>query len=285
MKKILVMALATLLGCSLSAQDSNVIELINNKGSIEPMRDSWLIEETMAERTPELLRNLTKSDLKTVSEMMDAEIARMDNILQTRDIIIGKETKAARIEKKLKKHFKDPAVAMKCFEQAESIKNRAQMVQSIANACYGEQYHQMPKTDLKLFSYSSGNGFAGWRSSVELKRNADGNGGTLTYKEENIHRAPIEGQENENKPEQVNVDDSVFVKVYDLIKETQLYDEQNNYQPLYDVTDGTNWSLWMSFEGTYISTGGYMSGPNHYKGLNQILAYLKNLFGQPKAKE
>ena len=71
-------------------------------------------------------------------------------------------------------------------------------------------------------------------------------------------------------------------KVYNMIKEGGLYDEANYYEPYYDVTDGTNWSLWMSFEKTNLSTGGYMAGPNHHDALREILKYLNEIANPEK---
>ena len=76
------------------------------------------------------------------------------------------------------------------------------------------------------------------------------------------------------------MDDSVFVKVDNLIKEGHLYDEANYYHPYLDVTDGTNWSVWMCFGKTDISTGGYMAGPNHSNALREILKYLHDIIDE-----
>ena len=90
----------------------------------------------------------------------------------------------------------------------------------------------------------------------------------------------------------VSVDDSVFLKVYDMIKDGELYNEASFYQPLHDITDGTGWNLHMTFEGTekyrnsdkfrpvFLSTGGYMAGPEHHEALNNIIKYLGDLYKQ-----
>lgn len=287
MKKLLIMALATLFGCSLTAQDKSVIDMINQKGNIEPVE--WVLKnERNMEECLHKVDYLTQSDLDFLSEMMTKEISRMDNILKTRDLILGKEKKESKQEKRLKKYFTDTDKAKKCFAQAEEIKARANLLLEKAKLNKRRSYHAMPSGKLTAFQYSAGNGFAGWSSSVSLKKNKDGNGGTLTYDNRQRMRVIRDGQEEQEKPKTVNVEDSVFVKVYSIIKEGGLYDEQNNYQPLMDVTDGTNWSCWMNFEGNvYISTGGYMAGPNHQDALNDVLKYLKSVFDQiaPPEKE
>ena len=97
------MALATLFGCSLTAQDKSVIDMINQKGNIEPVE--WVLKnERNMEECLHKVDYLTQSDLDFLSEMMTKEISRMDNILKTRDLILGKEKKESKQEKRLKKY-------------------------------------------------------------------------------------------------------------------------------------------------------------------------------------
>ena len=282
MKKLMIMALATLFGTSILAQDQSVIDRINKKG-IEPSQMYWIKSN---ERTTEYLQrigNLTQSDLGYVSEMAEEEIAELDKVTETFNKIIGKEKKQSKIDKKLQKYFSDPQKAMAEFQKAVEMKARAQATLDAANANKGRVYNTMPIGMLKSFHYSAGNGFAGWRFSVELDRNKDGVGGVLKYENEQMRFRRED--DPEPKPRTANVDDSVFEKVYEMIKEGQLYDEANYYHPFMDVTDGTNWSLWMGFGNSHISTGGYMAGPNHYKALDEILKYLNSVYKQIHPEE
>ena len=221
---------------------------------------------------------LTKTDLDHLIDMAQKEIEYLDGILFTRKKIIGDEKRPSKIDKKLKKYFNDPANAMEIFRQAEEMKALAQAALNEAKANKDRVYNPMPDEKLTALHYSAGNGFAGWRVSIKLVRNKDGNGGTLKIEEKRM----IRQDESKPKPKTVDVDDSVFEKVYNMIKEGGLYDEANYYEPYYDVTDGTNWSLWMSFEKTNLSTGGYMAGPNHHEALREILKYLNEIANPEK---
>ena len=278
----MIMALAALFGTSLLAQDQGIIDRINNKG-IEPARMYWIKTNEMTTEYLQRVGGLTQSDLKIVSEMAEEEIADLNKVLETMDKIIGKEKKQAKIDKKLQKYFNDPQKAMAEFQKTVEMKARAQATLDAVNANKGRVYNSMPKEMLTGFHYSAGNGFAGWRFSVELDHNKDGNGGILKYVNEQM-RYRTEN-EPEPKPRTANVDDSVFVKVYNMIEEGKLYDENNYYHPFMDVTDGTNWSLWMAFGKEYLSTGGYMAGPNHHDALNEILKYLNEVYLQIHPEE
>ena len=278
----MIMALATLFGTSLLAQDQSVIDRINKKG-IEPSSMYWIKNNEMTTDYLQRISSLTQSDLGIVSEMAEEEIAELDKVIDTFNQIIGKEKKQSKIDKKLQKYFPDPQKAMAEYQKAVEMKARAQATLDAVNANKGRVYNTMPKEKLTNFHYSAGNGFAGWRFSVELNHNEDGNGGILKYENEQMRFRRED--DPEPKPRTANVDDSVFVKVYNMIEEGKLYDEAKSYHPFVDVTDGTSWSLWMSFEKTYISTGGYMAGPNHHKALDDILKYLNNVYKQIHPEE
>ena len=283
MKKILIMAFATLFGCSLLAQDQSVIDRIN-KNDIEPSNIMYWIKSN--EWTNDFLQKAdyyTQSDLNYVSEMAEEEIAELDKVIDTFNKIIGKEKKQAKIDKKLAKYFNDPAKAMEVYRQTLEMKARAEASLSAVNARKNRVYNTMPAGMLTSFQYSSGNGFAGWRFSVELTRNKDGNGGVLKFENEQMRFR--NENDPEPKPRTADVDNSVFEKVYEMIKEGQLYDEASYYHPFIDVTDGTSWSLWMGFGKERISTGGYMAGPNHLEALKDILNYLNDVYKQIHPEE
>lgn len=278
MKKILIMTLATLFGCGLLAQDQNVIDMINSNKGLKPVKLFWLENSNWTQQYMKRIEALTKTDLDHLIDMAQKEIEYLDGILFTRKKIIGDEKRPSKIDKKLKKYFNDPANAMEIFHQAEEMKALAQAALNEAKANKDRVYNPMPDEKLTALHYFSGNGFAGWRVSIKLVRNKDGNGGTLKIEEKRM----IRQDESQPKPKTVDVDDSVFEKVYNMIKEGGLYDEANYYEPYYEVTDGTNWSLWMSFEKTNLSTGGYMAGPNHHDALREILKYLNEIANPEK---
>ena len=278
MKKLLIMAIFSLLGCNILAQDQGVIDRIKKISVLEPVHMYCIKTDELTSEYLGRVSELPKSDLPYVIEMGEDEIKELDKILETRDKIIGKEKKESRKLKKLKKYFDDPQKAMDRFNEAEALKSRALAIISAAKFCENMVFNTMPKGKLLRLSYSAGNGYAGWRNQVELTRNKDGKGGVLKYEESNLRR--YREDQPEEKPKIANVDDSVFVKVYNIITEGQLYDEANYYQPFMDVTDGTSWSLSMKFEDASISTGGYMAGPNHRDALNAVLKYLNEVFRQ-----
>ena len=287
MKKILIMALASLFGlASLNAQDKEIVDLINKGGKIKPT--NFIFEQTYFDRMIATVPHLEIRDLEQVTKMAEEEIAMLDKILETKNAIIGDATKESKINKRLKKYFNDPAQALAFFSEAEMLKNNASKMLGMAKGTKESRGKgTMPQGRLLSFSFTSGNGFAGWRTEIRLSRD-DNNIGTLICETRQMLRRAEE--EKEAKP--VNVDDSVFVKVYNLIKEGELYNEAKDYQPLYDVTDGTNWGMSAMFEGTekyrnsdklrpvFMSTGGYMAGPDHSEALNSILTYLNKLFKQ-----
>ncbi|MBQ6310528.1 MAG: hypothetical protein IJK74_03160 [Bacteroidales bacterium] len=285
MKKLMIMALATLIGCNLLAQDKGIIDRINQKGlkAVEPKQMYWIKSNEMIAEYLGRVGNLTQSDLEIVSKMAEEEIAELDKILEVRDKIIGKEKKQSKIDKKLSKYFNDPQKAMETFLQTEEMKARAQATLGAVNSYKGRVYNTMPKNMLTSFHYSAGNGYAGWSFSVELNHNEDRVGGVLKY--ENKQMRFRKEDDPEPKPRIANVDDSVFVKVYNMIEEGKLYDEASYYHPFMDIMDGTGWSLRMGFGKEHISTGGYMAGPNHHEALNKILNYLNEVYKQIHPEE
>lgn len=279
------MALAALFGSNILAQDQSVIDRIN-KSEIKPSSLMyWISKDDWTNDFLKKVEYLTQSDLDYVSEMAEREIGQLDEVIKTMEKIIGYETKQSKIDKKLAKYFDDPAKAMEFYRQTVEMKARARASLSAVNAYKGRAYYPMPEEMLTSFHYSSGNGFAGWRVSIKLDHSKDASGGVLKFNEQRMMHSP-----DEQKPQErtANVDDSVFVKVDNLIKEGHLYDEANYYHPYLDVTDGTNWSVWMSFGKTSISTGGYMAGPNHSDALRGILKYLREVIDElcpPKKKD
>ncbi len=278
MKKVFIMTLLSLFSISLTAQNKEVIERINKGDEIK--RPQWIIQKESFDKIP----SLTNSELESLIQSTEAVIADMNQIIETRNIIIGNTTKEAKQLKKLQKYFNNPQQAQEYFAQAIAIKANVSQCLAVAKSYYNRTYRTaIPSGKLTRFSFSSGNGFAGWRRSIELVREKGQQNGTLVCSQTSMHRMESDKEEAIT----VNVGDSVFTKVYNMIKEGELYNEASHYQPLIFITDGTNWSLWMSFEKDYISTGGYMAGPNHAEALTAILKYLTGLYEElnPNKKE
>ena len=120
----MIMALATLFGTSLLAQDQSVIDRINKKG-IEPSSMYWIKNNEMTTDYLQRISSLTQSDLGIVSEMAEEEIAELDKVTETFNKIIGKEKKQSKINKKLQKYFSDPQKAMAEFQKTVEMKARA----------------------------------------------------------------------------------------------------------------------------------------------------------------
>lgn len=274
MKKVFIMTLLSFFAISLTAQNKDIIERIN-KGSKIERHQEWFRNKGTQQEIFEKIPSLTNSDLEYIIQNAEAIISDMDQIIETRNIIIGNTTKESKQLKKLQKYFNNPQQAMDYFAEAIAVKANALQWLSMAKSYYNRTYRTaIPSGKLIRFSFSSGNGFAGWRRSIELAREKGQQNGTLVCSQTNMHRNETDKEEAIT----VNVGDSVFTKVYNMIKEGELYNEASHYQPPMFITDGTSWSLWMSFEKEYISTGGYMAGPNHAEALSMILKYLTNLY-------
>lgn len=280
MKKILIMTIATLFGfCALNAQDQKLIDEIN-KGATLKSEMYWIENQRFLDDLLKRTSYLEDRDLEVLIKEAQKEVARMDQILATRDKIIGKEKKEARINKKLKKHFPEPEKALAYFQRAEEIRDKANMIRGTAQSSYGTGGTSMPEGKLIRFSYTSGNGFAGWGSEVELSRKENGEG-KLRYTEKNHNRTP----DLQTITEEVKVDDAVFDKVTEIIRNGQFYKIKKDYQPLHEIMDGTGWNMHIMFEKGDISSGGYMAGPDKGEVLSEILKYLRSVFVEIKEKK
>jgi hypothetical protein len=133
----------------------------------------------------------------------------------------------------------------------------------------------MPEGRLLSFSSSASNGFAGWRKELSLKRNADGQGGTLNLKEENHRHFEPDGPAPTDIT--VEVGDSVFQRVRDMVENGKFYEIAKSYQPDIPITDASSWSLYMKFEKGSISSSGYAAGPDHSDVLRAIEEYLESI--------
>ncbi|MBP5693268.1 MAG: hypothetical protein J6W86_06115 [Bacteroidales bacterium] len=292
MKRIFIMALASLFGIAcLNAQDKEIVDLINKGGKIKST--NFIFDQRYYDRMAATIPDLEIRDLDQVAKMAEEEIAMLDKILETKNAIIGDANKESKIKKRLKKYFNEPAQALAFFSEAEILKERAARFLGMANGTKESRGKKtMPEGRLLSFSYTAGNGFAGWSTECRLSRDENGKGTLKCETKQMIRMANEEPKE----AKAVEVDDSVFVKVYNMIKDGELYKESKNYQPLYDVTDGTGRNMGAVIEGTekyknsdklrpvFLSTGGYMSGPDHHEALFGILNYLQALYNELKDK-
>ena len=82
----------------------------------------------------------------------------------------------------------------------------------------------------------------------------------------------------EKEPKTVAVDDSVFVRVRDIVEQGELYDVGSRYMPDVDIMDASNWSMYFKFEKGVIDSDGYASGPDHRDTLGEVLRYLDGIY-------
>ena len=87
MGKLFFMAMAMLLGGSLMAQNRDVINEINQKGTVETKIIYITTDEWVSSITDEIAK-FNKEDLEFIAEQTEKEIARMDEILKVRSDII-----------------------------------------------------------------------------------------------------------------------------------------------------------------------------------------------------
>lgn len=224
------------------------------------------------------LRNLGDYSIPSINatrEMVAGEYQRAKEAEKVIKAICGRK-KGAKREAALASRFKDLERANRIVASVERITDDAPMVLSAIDR---ELKHRkpavMPGGRLVSFSSSAGNGFAGWRRELSLRRNDNGEGGMLTLKEENHrHYGPGAPAPTDTT---VQVVDTVFHRVRDMVESGKLYEIGKSYVPDIMITDATSWSLHIKFEEGTISSGGYASAPDHHEALNEIEKYLVSL--------
>lgn len=213
--------------------------------------------------------------LKDTRELVAKEYERAKVAKKVIDAICGKKQGAKR-EAALSNYFKDMERANRIVASVEQINDNAPMLLAVIDH---ELKHRkpavMPAGRLLSFSSSASNGFAGWCHEVSLERKADSESGTLNLKEKNFRNFEPDGP----APTDISVEvaDSVFQRVRDMVENGMLYEIGKTYQPDIMITDATSWSLYIRFEGGSISSSGYASGPDHHEALREIEAYLAGL--------
>lgn len=93
---------------------------------------------------------------------------------------------------------------------------------------------------------------------------------------------------NEGFPDEKELfidDHSVFDSLQAIILKHKIYKYHGHYQPRFDITDGTSWSLSVDYaSGKEISAGGYMAGPDGYwVAFNEIIRCLDQWKALPAA--
>lgn len=233
----------------------------------------WLDNHNAAEGYLRSIGDYSIPSLQSTRELLVEEQSKARVAKSVVDAICGKK-KGKKRQEALAKYFTDMERANSIVEAVERINADASM---LIGAIDYELKHRkpavMPSGQLLSFSSSAGNGFAGWRQELTLERKKAGEGGKLTLNEERFRGM---GPEDEGGPtsQTVEVADSVFQRVRDMVESGQLYDIGSNYMPDYFITDATSWSLYFKFEGGSISSSGYASGPDHGDALNEIQKYL-----------
>ena len=215
------MAIATLLGSSLWAQNKEVIDEINKKGTVETEIIYITTDEWVASISDEMAK-FNKEDLGFIAEQTEKEIARLDGILQTRSDIIKNETKPEKQLKKLGKYFTDLDKAAECFTKAETLKARALKVHDAAASYLNMVHNARPEGKLTHFTWFIKDSF-GSKRKVDLSRNDNGKA-QISYDDTEI----------------AIVDDSIFDTVDKMIKEGQLYDLVKQYSPIAILLDAND---------------------------------------------
>ncbi len=235
-------------------------------------RVQWLESHDAAVGFMRDLGSFSIPSLRSTRELLVDEQERVAKAKRVVDAICGRK-KGAKREAALAEHFADMERARRVVEAVERISADAPM---LIGAIDHETSHRkaavMPAGQLLAFSSSASNGFAGWSQELTLTRDKAGQGGTLTLNEDNFRSY---GPENAGpKRITVEVGDSVFQRVRDMVERGQLYDIGSRYMPDVFVTDASSWSLDFKLEGGSVASSGYACGPDHYETLNEIRKYL-----------
>ena len=270
MKTVMRVATALLLGTHMvSAQTREVVKELNSQGFWMPYT-KWLGSDQDMEQYLYSIGDYSPVTLQRTLEALADDEKRAGKMMAAyRDIVGKKMNKMAR--KRLENLFDDVEAALRAFDDASQAQRRAKTLRSRIEAELKTRPEAtMPAGRLNYFSYGTHNGFAASGFSVELQRNSDGHGGRL---ERQIEQRFV-SEEEPMKTETAAVGDEVLERVRQIIEQGGLYKVGRSYMPDYDVTDASNWSLSMHFEGTDINSSGYAVGPDYGDALSQVLKYL-----------
>lgn len=289
-KTLLLMAM---LSCCVQVawgQTKKMLELINSRGSYFPLMQ-WLEDESHAEGYIRQLHEFSPQSMRNTLEAVQEERKDAQTILIAREEILGaklvskldnkpKQKDLDKQDEILKERFNEVDRLKMAFDKAKTTDRLCEMLENAINSeLSSRQPATMPEGALRRFEYTTGNGYSGFHLEIFLGKKEGAN--VLRVEERHMRFEP-----DEKEPEvyDVVVDDSVFVKVRDMVEQGQLYDVGRWYMPDFMIFDASNWSFSISFEKGSISSSGYASGPDHSDTLGQINRYLKGLYDALKPK-
>lgn len=275
MKRILLtIVCAVALSLGAWAQVDDVVAKINEEGAWKP-KNSFLKDMNSTNNEIAHFAGSNPGLLKYILNEVREDSVYAQKILQARDEIIGKTKKVKKQNKLLGKYFNNVDQARQSFAQAEeTAKCFAHFSGALNGLMKGGPGGSMPSGALKYFYFSSSNGFAGYREEFSLNKT----GGKNILKVEITRRMHMPEDEGK-KTREIEVDDSVFQRVRDMVEEGKLYEVYREYHPEVMVTDATGWAMTIKFDGGEIRSTGYASGPDHRDTLNRILQYLAKVAG------
>ncbi len=234
----------------------------------------WLGDHNRVESYVKNVSRYSITSLKATRERVVEEQNRVQAPKKVIDAICGKNKGEKRLAA-LAEYFTDMERANRVIDEVERIyKDSQTLIDAIDYEVEHREPAVMPEGRLLSFSTSAGNGFAGWRRGLTLKRDENSESGTLTLKEER-RRGPRAGA---NTDTTIVVADSVFQRVRDMVESGKLYEIGKDYYPDFDITDASSWSLSIYFEKGDISSSGYAAGPDHSDVLTEIERYLAGMF-------
>ena len=277
MKKILTFLTSLPLLCilgiqTLSAQESDEWEQMKKTGWWFPF-SSFLEDDSHLESYIAQMGDYSVASLKSARDFAASDYERAQSLLAAKKKLYGNK-KGKKLDKALAKHFDNVDRVKVALSNAENVVKR---YKKLSKAVDSEIAHRpaavMPSGRLKSFNHVVSNGFAGFRQEITL----ESKGGKNTLNVENQRRLVPDDEQREPKGP-VEVDDSVFVRVRDMVEQGSLYDVGRYYSPAIMIMDASNWSMSIYFEGGSINSSGYADGPDHHETLNAILQYLSQLY-------
>ncbi len=285
MKKVFIMSLLALFSCIAFAQkpDAELIKRIENQNFYNP-HSMFLASDNDAQAYLMRINKFSKKSMEETIKFMEGDYRQAKEILDLKKAIVKKK-QGAKADKELAKFFKDVDAIKEKFVKAEDIVRRYNMIKgAVEHRIENFPVKRMPQGELTYYSSSSSNGFAGWRREVRLEYDKKGDKRILVVNNENMNR-PI--GEDEPKPiTEIEVDEALFKSVRQMIEEGKLYEIAEDYYADMFITDGTNWSLYITFDDRkHIGSGGYMAWPEQSDVINKIDNYLVQEFNKRTGKE
>ncbi len=277
-----MLMLVLLLGCQVAMGQSGkgeeadkVIKTISERQFLRPAM-FWLEDDEKAEQYLRSMGDFSIQRMQETKKDVDKELQETQQILRVKKLLVGKTKKVKKQNKRLAKYFKDVDAARRYFDEAEKVDRRCQMLSSAISSELGRRVPpQMPTGALTNFYYRSSNGFAGYLLEVNLSKK-EGKGWLSIKERRGMRGVPVEEQAEE-EPKIIEVEDSVFQRVRDMVEEGKLYEVGKYYSPDYMIMDASSWSMDFKFEGGSIHSGGYATGPDNSQTLSRIIDYLKKV--------